>query len=602
MRQLFNIIRCAELLEQVGEKEAAKSIDSLVKEFVLHTNAEEMVSSFSNCLDRFKRRLESNYPSAISSDYANDFTMLVKLLSELPDKEWYDDEQGRIDLHFLVKNSTNQSVALTLINDSEYQDDIFVRDRMFSYRFFNNLRGARHDYDKFDSRAELELFIAELHNMQTKAFNKVFDRNFDAKSFETDFLIRYCPKGKKTFLNTNTAKWMPDNRIDSRFAKGLKKAPFRYTYSDRFWEQMNNYISSQLQVKGTFKIVSGEDIVKYYHQDTYDTSKPTASLENSCMRYSSCENFIEFYAINEGKISMLILIDEETDKIFGRALLWDDDSFDFTYMDRIYGSDLTVARFKKYAKENGLAHKYEQSYSNSTDWVRYDEDGNAIHFEKSNLHITLKNHDEYPYMDTFKYTDDYNGSTITLNNCDGCYTFNFTDGGNDDLRGNVCEISGERLDPDDEVCIGDYYYHVRYCIEDIHGNYILERDSKYLAYRDGYAYEDDCVYVSNEASNYYDEWILRDNATRVNGEWYHDDELYYDDIASRMLFCGQDGLMDITALDSSGISIETQIPMIYQDRVSVYVELIKGLTGNIIAEIRLHDSEVIYTQELVQEN
>ena len=105
-----------------------------------------------------------------------------------------------------------------------------------------------------------------------------------------------------------------------------------------------------------FSIVTGNDIVKYYHVDNY--FKSNGDLGTSCMRNDSNQHQIEFYAKNNN-VSLIIMRPEGTDGIIGRALLWT--TVDgIRVMDRIYTTDSKlVSLFHRYAAENNFLNIYE---------------------------------------------------------------------------------------------------------------------------------------------------------------------------------------------------------------------------------------------------
>lgn len=147
-----------------------------------------------------------------------------------------------------------------------------------------------------------------------------------------------------------------------------------------------------------FKVVTGTELVKFYNQSHYASSD--GSLGNSCMRYSRCRNYFDFYLDNP-QVKMLIMKSISGDCIFGRALLWDLPSHNI--MDRIYATNDEVLQphFKKWAKENGYLYKTQQNW------------GTTSVFESSTETIELKidikleksDYEFYPYLDTFKWLD-----------------------------------------------------------------------------------------------------------------------------------------------------------------------------------------------------
>lgn len=130
------------------------------------------------------------------------------------------------------------------------------------------------------------------------------------------------------------------------------------------------------------KIVSGEEIRKWYYEDNY--SAKIGSIGNSCMRYGECQSYFDIYVENNDVCNLIIF--QEQDKISMRALLWKlENKF---YMDRIYSqSESDAIILMNYAEEQG--------------WDYYDKSN----FKQLKLKLNNCDYDEYPYMDTFKYLD-----------------------------------------------------------------------------------------------------------------------------------------------------------------------------------------------------
>ena len=154
--------------------------------------------------------------------------------------------------------------------------------------------------------------------------------------------------------------------------------------------------NAQNNITSTFKVVSGSDILHYYHHTSY--LRESGSLGNSCMKYDSSQDYLDLYTDNTEKISMLIMVDKNS-KLIGRALLWSND--DVKIMDRIYTIDDETYQyhFKKWADDNGYWYKKEQKWNNT---LFFESKGKTIYKEIS---FELKSFDfnHYPYMDTFKF-------------------------------------------------------------------------------------------------------------------------------------------------------------------------------------------------------
>ena len=150
-----------------------------------------------------------------------------------------------------------------------------------------------------------------------------------------------------------------------------------------------------------FKIVSGNDILKYYHQDSYYNQN--GSLGASCMKNNSCQEFFDIYTENP-MVSLLIML-APNEKILGRALLWQ--IGEEKVMDRIYTiqDDIYFHHMAKWATDNGIIYK---AYQNWSTCQTFSDGKNEI---EKKFSIKLKNWNlkRYPYIDSFKWLDMNNG-------------------------------------------------------------------------------------------------------------------------------------------------------------------------------------------------
>lgn len=163
-----------------------------------------------------------------------------------------------------------------------------------------------------------------------------------------------------------------------------------------------------------FRLVKGEEIRKYYHENSYAIQgQGGGGLAGSCMRHPACQSFFDIYVMNPEKCNLLVLLDNNG-KLLGRALVWIGlrKPTDKTFMDRIYvGKQTDEELFKKYAIERGWLYKYQQSARDPG----YVEDGQLV---KKSIAIALtpRSYKQYPYMDTMKY---YNPDTGRLGSDQG---------------------------------------------------------------------------------------------------------------------------------------------------------------------------------------
>lgn len=214
-----------------------------------------------------------------------------------------------------------------------------------------------------------------------------------------DGLLEFLPDGKSLHLNQD-GTWANKNRQSGKPASVVRKLISEKTekdwnLTDKDFENFTNYIKASSKKLGQFIIVSGEEIKKWYDYRNYSPNQGT--LDASCMRHDNCQEFFDIYVENPDVISMLILIDYN-EKLIGRALIWK--LPEFIFMDRVYGSDATVAKFHRYAKENGMVRKYQNTYKDPTTFVRPDDEIFELRFKVILKNVNLK---RLPYLDTFHF-------------------------------------------------------------------------------------------------------------------------------------------------------------------------------------------------------
>lgn len=211
--------------------------------------------------------------------------------------------------------------------------------------------------------------------------------------------LTFLPKGKECKVSSN-GNWSTDNRQSGSYGKVIRKVLSENgikDFTDSDLEQMVNSLKALYDIGGTFEIVCGEDIRKFYHEENYCSSFNLGTMGSSCMRHGGIhQDSLSIYVYNSN-VRMVILKSPEG-LCRGRALLWTDREGDL-YMDRIYGNDAVIKAFKNYARSIKAAHKESQTYSRE-DWVF--PDGQS--YDKD-VYVDMEdtNYDIYPYMDTFKF-------------------------------------------------------------------------------------------------------------------------------------------------------------------------------------------------------
>ena len=397
---------------------------------------------------------------------------------------------------------------------------------------------------KFNEEVSNQLFSKSMHEILLSArdnkvaktllklnklgYLKNSTRNITIR--KSDKAMTYMPLGKETLMSSNT-EWVTKGRQEGKYGKVIRKiineqVP-RLKYSDHDIEKLVNHIKAESS-DGSFRIVSGDDILDWYDGDSYHDREDTGTLGSSCMRESGCRGFLELYAENPNQIKMVILV--KAGMLIGRALIWED-----KWMDRIYGTDAIIKAFKNFAKDKGYHCKAEQSSGNRDRWIN-PETGKS-YAEHAVINLDKTNFDEYPYADTFYYID------VT-----GRQVSNDTSGLN---RYAEMRDTGGSLDGSDMV------------YDEYNERSIHEDDAVYMEYRGEYTHTDSTGYC-DESSQYY----LLDDMVQL-----HDGRHVWEDLA---VYANGDNEYalgdDVYSCDHSDMMhIEDVTPSVYLEELEMKV-------------------------------
>ena len=289
------------------------------------------------------------------------------------------------------------------------------------------------------------------------------------------------------------------NRSKTKIGRVVGKLyPGEYKQSGDPGNDIESFVNMFKAARDTsmFEIVNGKDIKYWYNENQYTSGG--GQLNNSCMKYDKCADYLELYSDNEDKVSLVILKDPQDDKkIRGRAILWQLDSpSGRTFMDRIYtAKDSDVILFQEFAKENGWLHKKYQNMDEGGPWVdtKLDKD---VSMDLVVNGLNDPGSGGYPYMDTMKFFDSDSISNDEDNVSGDVKKLEDTSGGYEEA-GEYSDFYDENINPDDDNMI--------YCDR-------YDGDS-------GYRYEDDCFY-----SDYYNESICNQYAEDNMEELDHYDD------------------------------------------------------------------------------
>jgi len=160
----------------------------------------------------------------------------------------------------------------------------------------------------------------------------------------------------------------------------------------------NLFVSMQIE-NFTFEVVSGHDMRKYYHQNSYAQS--SGSLVNSCMKYDYCQPYLELYTENEDVCKMLVMLNSRKE-LLGRCLLWETND-SLKIMDRVYTISDTrfIHHFHAWAFDNGYLPKSKNTWM---DGILFKK-GDDIVDIRTYIPLKKSHFEYYPYLDTFRFLD-----------------------------------------------------------------------------------------------------------------------------------------------------------------------------------------------------
>lgn len=281
----------------------------------------------------------------------------------------------------------------------------------------------------------------------------------------SDGMISYLPKGKECEM-TEDGLWARRNRQEGKPARVINRLLSPHALKLLKQSEIEYFASlynaaTVLSTYARIINIKGEAIADIYRH--------RGSCINTCMVGHETEVF-DIYTENPNVVGMLAMFDDRdgSEKLIGRALTWKIDGV--TYVDRIYGANVDCIEYlKSYAMEQRYIVKQRQTYDDKDIWQR--PDGSS--FRKTMKVWLCTSFDKFPYLDTFTYGGD--GWLSNDEDCDHLYKYTHTD--------------GSRI--------------------------------KYVETMDGDFYPDDeCRW-----SDYHDAWIHADNATHVDGDYYHENSL-----------------------------------------------------------------------------
>ena len=343
-----------------------------------------------------------------------------------------------------------------------------------------------------------------LKNLSSIITSKARMITFRINSFE----LSYLPEGKEPIYSSGEV-WSRENRQIMKPARLIQKL-LVHEFKCKEFEDFSNYLQGEILKSGDFKIVSGDDIVKYYCEDNY--YEISGTLGNSCMRYSECRGYFDIY-----KDHAKLLVYLRDDKVMGRALLWEIDGN--TYMDRYYTCrDYLNSVFEEYAISNKWRMRADNSllYDGDDQYWKLPDDNykTAVYLE---LYIKLKNtYDYYPYMDSFRYFDESSNTISSCADFAGIHLSN-TDGSHSEMETYTCAVCGRQERCREDESPNDMVW------SEWGEEYLCEDCAKYLEYLDSYVrctLDTTVIYTANSSYEVPTDMLDNGDFACIDGKYY----------------------------------------------------------------------------------
>lgn len=354
-------------------------------------------------------------------------------------------------------------------------------------------------YNDIDDDRNCEIMLNSINNRLTDYARQLTMR---MDKFEISFL----PKGKNPIYTQNN-NWSLTNRQVGKPIKILQKL-LKKKFSNKDYETLNNILHSYILSDSIFKIVKGKDIIKYYNEINNEIG---GTLSNSCMRYSGCSKFFDVYVDH---CKMLILLNPKTDKILGRAILWNIN--EEIYMDRVYYSkDYILNSFINYAEDNNWWYRRSNGLLDTGE-TQYWKKSNLDDLIKKDLCVFVGDYEYFPYLDSFRYyLNGYlydhpieDSEFYSCDNVDGSITL---------IQKYQCDNCGYC-----EYVYDDESDNLMYSVHD--DCYYCSNCGEWNCFVEDYVNKDDLreVFLNNNVCTYVPIWYLLNNKhyVEINQKWY----------------------------------------------------------------------------------
>jgi hypothetical protein len=212
-------------------------------------------------------------------------------------------------------------------------------------------------------------------------------------TFDNDCNAKFKPSNKPLLFHEDD-EIFTGNFQESKIGKAL-----RYVFIDSLGIELNDkaieIMTNKIKARyAPIEILTSKSIKEVYNMRQADSSQ-SGTLSESCMRG---KGYLYDWIEESGNTEIAYAVNCDGELI-ARALIHTNIN-GAKFMDRIYGSDASVQKFKEYALANNMYHRKRQSYTDVTKFI-----SPQGHLEDCVFNVAIPEIDEdcSPYMDTLKY-------------------------------------------------------------------------------------------------------------------------------------------------------------------------------------------------------
>ena len=133
--------------------------------------------------------------------------------------------------------------------------------------------------------------------------NRILRSNPDTKTYPNDD-VYFLPRN---ITNDKSNEFWNKGRTEISIGRWLRRIVtevHKSSITDADIETFVNQYKAAVDGINNFELVNGEDIKKWYHENNYLERR--GQLGNSCMRYNSCQSFLDIYVKSPEVCQLLI--------------------------------------------------------------------------------------------------------------------------------------------------------------------------------------------------------------------------------------------------------------------------------------------------------